>query len=380
MENKRDYYEVLGVQRNATADELKKAYRQRALKDHPDRNPDNPDAAARFKESTEAYQVLSDEGKRARYDQYGHAGVDGVPDMGGDIFSHFQDLFADFFGGGGGGGSRGRASARGPARGQDVRVGERLTFKEALTGCKHELSLRLPLPCDECKGSGAKEGTKRKTCNTCQGAGQVRTSRGFVMFAQACPSCSGEGTVVETPCASCAGRGSVEKTRKVSVTFPPGIDSGQRLRVTGQGMPGALGGPSGDLYVDVEVQPHDRFERDGLDLVTRAAVSYADAVLGGTLELQLPDDTEVSLPIPAGTQPGEVLTLRGKGAPRVDGRSGRGSLQVVVTVDVPKSLSPRARELLQALQAELGGDGSEQAPKGELRSPSDKRSSSTASN
>jgi molecular chaperone DnaJ len=222
-----------------------------------------------------------------------------------------------------------------------------------MTGTKREVVLRTPVACEECQGSGAKPGTKRKTCGTCEGAGQVSTARGFVMFTQTCPECRGEGTVVKTPCPSCNGAGAVEKSRKVVVNFPAGIDAGQRLRVPGQGMPGALGGPPGDLYVDVDLLQDERFERDGADLVTRATVSFASATLGGSSEIELPDESTVRVDIPAGTQPGEVITVRGKGMPRVDGR-GRGSLQVVVQVQVPKQISARAQELLKELQTELG--------------------------
>ena len=350
MSEKRDYYEVLGVARTASCDDLRKAYRQAALKHHPDRNPGDCEAAARFKELSEAYQVLSDDDKRARYDRFGHAGMEGMPDLGGDIFSHFQDIFSEFFGGfGGGGGQRRRG---GPARGQDLRLQQRLTLKDALLGCKREVSLRTPVACEECSGTGAKPGTKRKSCATCGGSGQVSTSRGFVMFTQTCPECAGEGSVVKTPCTACNGHGATEKARKVLVTFPAGIDGGQRLRVPGQGMPGGQGGPPGDLYVDVELAPDERFERDGLDLITRASISFADASMGGQLSLDLPDDTCVTVDIPAGTQPGEVISVKGRGAPRVDGR-GKGALQIIVQVEVPRSLSPKARELVRELDAEL---------------------------
>ncbi|HVK64172.1 MAG TPA: molecular chaperone DnaJ [Polyangium sp.] len=358
MSQKRDYYEVLGLSKEASTDEIRKAYRAAALKNHPDRNPGDKEAEARFKEATEAYQVVSDDQKRARYDRYGHAGVEGMPDMGGqDIFTHFQDIFSELFGGFAGGGQR---RSRGPGRGQDLRVEQRLTLREAMTGTKREVVLRTPVACEECQGSGAKPGTKRKTCGVCEGAGQVSTARGFVMFTQTCPECRGEGTVVKTPCPSCNGAGAVEKSRKVVVNFPAGIDAGQRLRVPGQGMPGALGGPSGDLYVDVDLQQDERFERDGADLVTRAVVSFASATLGGTSEIELPDESKVSVAVPAGTQPGEVITVRGKGMPRVDGR-GRGSLQVVVQVHVPKQISARAQELLKELQTELGHENASAA-------------------
>jgi molecular chaperone DnaJ len=350
MTQKRDYYEILGVAKEAAADDIRKAYRQSALKNHPDRNPGDASAEARFKEATEAYQILSDDEKRARYDRFGHAGVEGGPEMGGDIFTHFQDIFSEFFGGFGGQRRRG-----GPARGQDIRVQVRLSLKDAMVGCKREVVLRTPSACEECSGTGAKSGTKRKQCGTCGGVGQVSTSRGFVMFTQTCPECAGEGTVVKTPCPACKGAGAVEKTRKVMVTFPAGVDTGQRLRVPGQGMPGQQGGPQGDLYVDIEVAPEEGFERDGADLITRGHVTYADAALGGTAVVVLPDESEVTVEVPAGTQPGEVIGVKGKGMPRVDGR-GRGTLQVVVQVDVPKQLSARAKELLRQLQDEIAED------------------------
>src|SRR5215468_11817131 len=277
MSQKRDFYEILGLAKDASAEDIRKAYRQAALKNHPDRNPGDAEAEGRFKEATEAYQVLSDDDKRARYDRFGHAGLEGMPDAGGDIFSHFQDIFSEFFGGFGGQRRRG-----GPARGQDIRVQQRLTLKDAMLGCKREVPLRTPVACEECSGTGAKPGTKRKQCGTCGGMGQVSTSRGFVMFTQTCPECAGEGSVISHPCGTCKGVGAVEKQRKVMVTFPAGIDGGQRLRVPGQGMPGQQGGPPGDLYVDIELAPDDRFERDGADLVTRVVVSFGEAAMGGS--------------------------------------------------------------------------------------------------
>jgi molecular chaperone DnaJ len=348
MSEKRCYYEVLGVAREATPEDIRKAYRQAALKNHPDRNPGDTTAEARFKEVTEAYQVLCDDEKRQRYDRFGHAGLNGMPDLGNDIFSHFQDIFSEFFGGFGG-----QRQRRGPARGHDIRVQQRLTLRDAFTGCKREVALRTPAACEECSGSGAKPGTKRKQCGSCGGSGQVSTSRGFVMFTQTCPECSGEGSVVKTPCASCNGAGLVEKSRKVVVSFPAGIDSGQRLRVPGQGMPGNLGGPAGDLYVDVELAPDERFERDGCDLVTRAPISITQAILGGSVVVELPDESTVPIDVPAGSQPNDVITVKGKGVPRVDGR-GRGALQVVVQVEIPREISQAAKDLLQKLDAELG--------------------------
>lgn len=353
MSKKRCYYEVLGIPRDASGDDVRKAYRQSALKYHPDRNQGDAEAEAKFKEATEAYEVLADDDKRGRYDQFGFAGVTGGgPDVGsGDVFTQFQDLFSEFFGGFGGGGG-GRQRPRGPARGRDLRMQHRLTLREVLTGTKREVSLRTPAVCEECQGTGARPGTKRKGCGTCNGVGQVSTSRGFVMFTQTCPECQGEGSVVKTPCAGCKGAGAIEKNRKVVVAFPAGIDQGQRLRVAGQGLPGAQGGPPGDLFVEVEVAPQEGFERDGNDLVTKASIPLTDAALGCKASVTLPDDTVVELSIPAGTQPGEVIGVKGKGIPRVDGR-GRGTLQVIVDVRVPRALSTRAEELLRALREEL---------------------------
>jgi molecular chaperone DnaJ len=352
MSDKRCFYEVLGLAREASNDDIRKAYRRAALENHPDRNPGNAEAEARFKEVNEAYQILSDEEKRGRYDRFGHAGVDGssMPDFGGaDIFTHFQDVFSEFFGMGGGGG---RQKRRGPARGQDIRVQQRLTLSEAFLGVKREVALHTPATCETCSGEGAKPGTKRKSCGVCGGSGQVSSQRGFVMFTQTCPECSGQGSVVKTPCETCQGAGHVQKNRKVLVSFPAGIDGGQRLRVPGQGMPGMMGGPPGDLYVDVELLPDERFQREGADLLTRARISFAEAALGSETRIDLPDETSVTVEIPPGTQPGDVVAIKGKGVPRVDGR-GRGVLHVEIQVDVPTSLSPRARDLLRELEEEL---------------------------
>jgi molecular chaperone DnaJ len=360
MTEKRDYYEVLCVTREASADEIRKAYRQAALKNHPDRNPGNAEAETRFKEATEAYSVLSDTDKRAQYDRFGHAGLNGGFDFAGagvgDILSQFQEMFSDFFGGFGGpqGGQRRRTG-----RGQDVRVHASVTLAEAMAGGKHEVVIDGEVPCDTCSGSGAKPGTKPETCSQCRGTGQVTAQRGFIMFSSSCARCRGTGSYVPTPCETCRGRGAVERQRKVLVAFPAGIDTGHRLRVPGQGMPGRSGGP-GDLYVDVEVSPHERFERHGDDLASRVDVSFSAAALGTDVEIELPDGSEVSATIGAGTQPSSVVTVRGKGMPRVD-RSGRGDLHLVVSVSVPKKLSKNAKRLLQELEAELSKEGAERA-------------------
>ncbi len=351
MQNKRCYYEVLGVERCASAAEIRKAYKKLALQFHPDRNKE-PDAEAKFKEVTEAFGVLTDQEKRGRYDQFGHAGVDGgAAHVDGDIFSHFQDLFSDFFGGMGGG-FGGQQRRNGPARGRDIRIEKTLSLEEAVLGCKKDIELNTPVSCQRCDGSGAKDGSAYSVCRTCNGQGQVSTARGFIMFTQTCGSCSGEGRVVDTPCDGCDGAGWVENKRTVTVSFPAGIDRGHRLRVQSQGMPGARGGPPGNLYVDVDVEPHPKFERDGIDLVTRRTVSFADAALGATLDIELLDGTHHQVEVPAGVQPGAVLSAPGMGAPNVNGR-GRGALHVIVQVAVPRKLSRKAKKLLRELGDEL---------------------------
>jgi molecular chaperone DnaJ len=360
MPSKREYYEILSVTREATTEELRKAYRREALKHHPDRNPGDASAEAKFKEVNEAYQVLSDEQKRRIYDQFGHAGLDGSmgsagADGVGDVFAHMQDLFAEMFSGGmgfGGGNAR-------PRRGSDMRVQTRLSLRDAAFGCKREVQLRVPAACSDCGGSGAKAGTKAESCPQCRGSGQVSNARGFVMFTSTCPRCRGGGRVVKQPCPGCAGHGAVERARKVNVTFPSGIDAGQRLRVPGQGMPGPGGAPPGDLYVEIDVEDDPAFERDGADLVTRVNIPLTDAALGAEIRVAglEPDDENATLPlvIPAGTQSSAMFTVKGHGIPRLDGR-GRGSLVVIVQVEVPTALTTRARELLEQLRTELHAD------------------------
>lgn len=355
MSEKRDFYEVLGVQRDASSDEIRRAYRQAALKNHPDRNPGDASAEARFKEATEAYSVLSDAEKRAAYDRFGHAGVGGGFDFNGagmgDILSHFQEMFSDFFGGFGG---QQQAQRRRPNRGQDVRVLARLSLQDAMVGGKHEVVIRGAAPCDTCSGTGAKPGTRPETCTQCRGSGQVTAQRGFIMFTSACARCRGTGSVIASPCETCNGGGAVERQRKVLVGFPPGVDTGHRLRVPGQGMPGPRDTPAGDLYVDVEIEPDERFERHGDDLGTRVALNFVEAALGTEVNLTLPNSEAVSAKVAAGTQPGAVITISGKGMPRLNG--GRGDLHMIADVSVPKRLSKRAKKLLEELRAELGED------------------------
>jgi len=356
MSDKRCFYDVLGCSREASPEELRKAYKKEALKHHPDRNAGNAEAEIRFKEINEAYGVLSDEQKREVYDQYGHAGFEGGAGGGmGDVVSHMQDLFNEMFSGGFGFGGNGKKGS-GAARGGDLQIQSRLTLRDAAFGCKREISLKTPVPCDDCSGSGAEKGSKPEPCTMCKGSGQVATARGFVMFSSTCPTCQGQGVLIKNPCACCQGRGTVEKARKVQVSFPAGVDRGQRLRVTGQGLPGMRGGPNGDLYVDIDVEDHDVFERDGADLAVNVKISYSLAVVGGNVDVPIlaadRDDATSTVEIPPGTQPGSVIAMRGQGLPRLDGR-GRGTLAVVVQVEVPTRVSERALELLAQLEREL---------------------------
>ena len=353
MSEKRCYYEVLGVAREAASDDIRKAYKREALKHHPDRNPGDASAEEKFKTVTEAYSVLSDDEKRGIYDRFGHeglqggAGGDGVSDM----FAHMQDLFTEMFSGGFGFGGRQQR------RGGDLRVQQRLTLAEACFGCKREVTVQTPARCEDCEGNGAAKGTKPEACSQCRGTGQVSNARGFVMFTAPCAKCGGRGVFIRSQCKTCHGEGVVAKPKSVTVSFPAGIDAGQRLRVPAHGLPGPNG--AGDLYVEIDVEDDPRFERDGVDLVTKVQVPFSDAALGAELQVPSIDPPKeegqastVKLEVPPGTQPGHVFTLRGKGVPRLDGR-GRGSLLVVLQVDVPTKLSSRAKELLRDLAAEL---------------------------
>jgi molecular chaperone DnaJ len=349
---KRDYYEVLGLERSASLSDIKKAYRKLALELHPDRNPGDPAAEEKFKEASEAYGVLCDSEKRGLYDQFGHRGLagqgQGFNDVQ-DIFSQFGDIFSEFFGGSSPfGGRRGRGGAE---RGADLRTGVRLTLKEAAYGLKKEISLTHPGPCPGCDGSGA-EGGKRKSCPRCQGTGQITHSRGFVLLQTSCPNCQGMGSTVETPCKDCRGSGQVELQRTVKVTFPAGIDQGQTLRVPGQGLAGRMGGPPGHLYVEVIVDNDPRFSREGYDLIHEITLSFPQAALGTEVEVPLLDDSVLKVEVPAGTQPGDSLLVRSKGVPRLNG-DGRGDLHVLVNVSVPKRLSSKAKKLLKELEDSL---------------------------
>ncbi|MDO5536541.1 MAG: molecular chaperone DnaJ [Desulfovibrionaceae bacterium] len=344
MENKRDYYDVLGVSRNASPDELKKAYRTLALKYHPDRNPDNKEAEEKFKEASEAYQVLSDENKRARYDRFGFEGVDqnqGFQDAG-DIFANFGDLFESFFGGG-------SARRGGPMQGADLRYSLDITFDQAAHGDEVKLTLPRHVPCETCHGSGAAPGTKPQTCPHCQGRGQIRRSNGFMFSATICPSCQGTGQYIAQPCPKCHGEGQVMTTKELYVRVPAGVDSGTRLRVHGEGEPGMHGGPAGDLFVILNVQKSDIFERQGQDLLYTAEISFVQAALGCRITVPGLDD-KLPMDIPKGVQSGAILRIRGKGLPYIGKTNRRGDLLVEVRVITPTKLDDRQIQMLKEFE------------------------------
>ena len=356
---KRDYYDVLSVQRDAPEADIKKAYRRLAMKHHPDRNPGDPKAEATFKEAKEAYEVLSDKGKRGIYDQHGHAGVEAAASggRGGSGFSPgdpvgdiFGDVFGNIFGGGG------RRSRSTVFRGADLRYELALTLEQAVFGDTVNLTLPTLVNCEPCKGSGAKPGTKPVTCKTCEGAGQVRMAQGFFSIQQTCPTCRGSGQQIEQPCTSCQGHGRVQKSKTLAVKVPAGVDSGDRIRLTGEGEAGQNGGPPGDLYVEIHTQPHDIFERDGADLSCAMPVSFATAALGGSVQVPTLDG-EVTLKVPAETQSGRVFRLRGKGVRPVRGNA-PGDLFCRVEVETPVNLASDQKRLLEAFNEALlaGGD------------------------
>lgn len=356
MAEKRDYYETLGVSKGASDDEIKKAYRREAKKCHPDLHPGDKEAEARFKEINEAYGVLSDAEKKARYDQYGHAGVDPNYGAGGGGFGggfdgfDFGDIFSDIFGGFGGGGARRRNS---PVRGRDTRQVIDITFEEAAFGCKKKLTLTQQEKCHTCGGSGAKPGTQPVTCKKCGGSGQVRTQTrtplGYMTNVTTCPDCHGTGSIVSDPCRDCHGTGKIRKTKTIEIDIPAGIDNGQTMQLAGKGEPGERGGPSGDLLITVRVKPHQMFRREGYDVYIDLPITFVDAAIGATVKVPTLDGL-VEYDIPEGTQPGSVFRLRGKGIPYIRGKN-RGDEYVTVDVEVPKGLSAKQKELLKEFEA-----------------------------
>ena len=368
MAEKRDYYEVLGVEKSATADQIKSAYRKLAMKYHPDRNPDNPEAKEKFTEISEAYEVLSNPEKRQRYDQFGHQGVNFGPggfDFGRD-FSHFQDvdlndILGSIFGGMGGGGLGGgfadffgggrrqrRADPNAPRRGDDMTYRLDIDFDEALFGSTRDLELTMPAECPDCHGTGAAAGSKRVTCRTCGGNGVVIGGSGFFQVRQTCPTCGGEGSVIEKPCKKCRGSGHITAPQKIALKIPAGVDDGSRLRLTGKGAGGLRGGENGDLYVQLQVRESDIFEREGQELGVDIPVSPILAALGGTVSVPTPEG-EAQLKIPAGTPNGKLFRLRGKGVPSLRGGFA-GDLTARIVFEVPANLSRRQRELLEEFQ------------------------------
>lgn len=356
-----DYYELLGVSRTASPDDIKKAYRKRARELHPDANPDDPSAEERFKEVARAYEVLSDPDQRMRYDRYGEAATGGAggPNIGDMFGGGLGDLFDAFFGGGGGGGGPfgGRGGPAGPPRGQDLEVVVDISLEQAVFGATLPVTVRTASRCDACDGSGAAEGTQAVTCVDCNGRGQVQRIRqsllGQMVTSSVCPRCNGLGQVVPSPCPSCRGEGRTIGDRVYQVDIPAGVDTGSTLRLTGRGAVGVRGGGAGDLYVHIRVAAHDRFERDGDDLVCDLAVSVAQASLGAKFTIDTLDGQEEIL-VPPGTQPGLVFQLRGRGVTRLKGR-GRGDLRVRVVVQVPTKMSEAEVELLRKF-AELRGE------------------------
>lgn len=359
---KKDYYEVLGVNRDASEDDLKKSYRKLAMKWHPDRNPDNPKAEEHFKEAKEAYEVLTDVQKRAAYDQFGHAGVDPSAGAGaGAGFGGFGDAFGDIFGdifGGGGGGGRQRSTV---FRGADLRYNLEISLEDAARGTETRIRIPALEECETCHGSGAKPGTQPTSCTTCGGHGQVRMQQGFFSIQQTCPRCHGTGKMVASPCGTCSGSGRIKKHKTLAVKIPAGVDEGDRIRLSGEGEAGVNGGPSGDLYVVMQIKPHNVFTRDHNDLHCEMPVSFTTAALGGEIEIPTLDGY-AKIKIPAETQTGKIFRLRGKGIKGVRS-STHGDLQCHVVVETPVSLTSRQKELLQEFEAISNKDSARHNPR-----------------
>ena len=367
--SKRDYYEILGVNKGASDDELKKAYRRLAMKYHPDRNPDDKSAEAQFKEAKEAYEILTDPNKRAAYDQYGHAGVD--PSMGHGGFGgggaggfDFGNIFEEIFRGGGGGGFGGGGGRGGRSqvyRGADLRYDLEISLEEAAKGSQTRIRIPTETNCTTCKGSGAKAGTSAKTCGTCKGSGQVRMQQGFFSVQQSCPHCHGSGKVIEDPCTDCHGRGRKRENKTLEIKIPAGVNEGDRIRLSGEGEAGVNGGPSGDLYVQISLRQHELFTRDGDDLHCEIPITMTTAALGGDIDVPTLDGT-ASLRIPDETQTGKIFRLCGKGITGM--RSGvAGNLYVHVVVETPVNLSSEQKELLRQFQESLGERPDHHSPK-----------------
>ena len=370
MADKRDYYEVLGVDKNADDATLKKAYRKLAKKYHPDMNPGDKEAEAKFKEATEAYSVLSDADKRRQYDQFGHAAFEnggggagggfGGFDFGGDMGDIFGDIFGDLFGGGGG---RRRAN-NGPMKGANLRAAVNIMFQEAITGCDKELEINLKDPCKKCNGTGAKPGTSPETCKKCNGSGQVVMTQqsmfGMVRNVTVCPDCQGTGKIIREKCPDCRGTGFTSSRKKIQVSIPAGIDDGQSIRIRDKGEPGTNGGPRGDLLVEVRVARHPVFAREDMNIFSSASISFAQAALGGKIRIPTVDG-DVEYEVKPGTQPNTRIRLKGKGVPSLRNKNVRGDHYVTLTLQVPTNLSNESKEALRKFDETLGGNGT--APK-----------------
>ena len=364
---KRDFYDVLGVKKGADASAIKSAYRKLAMKHHPDRNPDDKKAEEKFREATEAYDVLKDDQKRAAYDQFGHAAFDGNNGgggggrgrgrggggfsgfSGGGFSDIFDDMFSDFMGGGGGRG-RGRGGQRSQnRRGEDLRYDLAVDLEQAFQGCSEKISVPIPSTCDACSGTGAKKGSKPKTCPSCGGHGKVRAQQGFFSVERSCPKCHGQGEIISNPCTSCGGQGRVQKNKALNVNIPQGVDTGTRIRLAGEGGAGLRGGDAGDLYIFVQVKPHELFTRDGNNLFLQMPVSMFKAILGGNVDIPSLDGKMARVTLEEGTQSGHRLRLKGKGMPGLQGR-GRGDMYVDIHVETPVNLSAKQKGLLKQME------------------------------
>lgn len=366
-ESKRDYYEVLGVEKTATQDEIKKAYRGLAKKYHPDMNPGDKEAEAKFKEASEAYGILSDESKRKQYDQFGHAAFDGAGGAGGFNYQNmnvddilrgfgFGDIFGDLFGGGFSGFSSGSRSrnANAPMKGQNVLASLKISFEEAVFGCEKKITINYKEECQTCHGSGCKPGTSKEKCSKCSGSGQVIRQRqsifGMMREVSDCPDCQGTGQIIKEKCHTCKGSGYKNTKKQIEVKIPAGIDDGQRVRLNGQGEPGVNGGPRGDLYVEVRVGRHPKFEREGTNLYSQMDITFTEAAFGGDIRVSTIDG-DVLFPIKGGTQPNTTIRLKGKGVPSIRDKSKRGDQYTVLNVKVPEHMNSKQKEALKAFDA-----------------------------
>lgn len=357
------FYDTLGVDRSASGDEIKKAYRKLAMKYHPDRNPGDDEAEQKFKEASAAYEVLKDEQQRAAYDQYGHAafeqgmgGGPGGPGFNGDFSSSMSDIFDDLFGEFMGG-RRGQRANGGRSRGADLRYNMEITLEEAFEGKKAQIHVPTSVSCDDCSGSGAKPGSHPVNCHTCHGSGRVRAAQGFFSVERTCPTCHGRGQVIEDPCSPCHGTGRVQKERTLAVTIPQGVEEGTRIRLAGEGEAGMRGGPTGDLYIFLSITPHSLFARDGANLFCDVPISLTTAALGGSIEVPTLGGNKVKVKIPEGTQSGRQFRLRGKGMPGLHGR-GVGDLYIEIGVETPVDLTKKQRELLKEFEETSSGKNS----------------------